>query len=867
MRFACADLLSACGDEGVIVVPSPLTAAVARQQFTADQLRRGFHSWQRRSVYSVDAWLAALWNEARYQLTDVPTLLSAAQEYTLWQQIIEQSNANLFDIGSTARLAMGAAKLTAEWNIREHRSWSDYHDTEHFRAWHDLFRRTCRQQNWIAHADLWNVVPEWISAGVGGQAHIVFAGFPAFNPALEQLIQLLGTRAVLPNAPSSTVGQRAAARSCIDFALEIEQAARWSRAVFEEQPDASIGIFVPDLATHRSLVERTFQQVYYPSAALELIRSTGQSEVDSVFHIHAAAPMRTHPLVVSGLLLLQLARPHFDVSVASAILRSPFLPGANEERSKRAFSDIELRKKRELDMRFEDLEFATRNCPTLVPLWRRMRYVLRRMPRRQELSSWSEFFADILQALDWPGDSGLTAQEEDTLDMWNDALSRLAALGLVTGQVSYEYALTCLRNLLSRPAIERGDWFSPIQILDASDASGLEFDRAFVIGLSDQTWPPPTNTNPFVPLQLQRASQVPGSSPRSAQQEQERITRALFRSAPVVTATYSGRLSPLAEGLAKPERMELPEWQGKLPRQSYVPILLDQIEDANAPAYIQDEDTRGGASVIRAQSVCPFRAFAEFRLRATTPEDGCFGFDSRDRGGFMHEALQKVWERLKTQDRLLAISDEELRLIVREAVEQAVKDGDPGPFDMLLSHTERDRLEQLISDWLDVERARTQPFTVETLEQQRFYDFPGLRLRLRVDRLDRLHNGKLLLIDYKSGAQSRGKLKSPRPEEPQLLVYATAIGNEVDGVFFGELTPRQPRAVGFSREKYFQGQAAEVREDWDVFLAQSQEEVRRLAAEFVSGHAAVHPLKGACGYCDITPLCRVKEAVPEGEEE
>ena len=867
MRLACADLFSSSGGEALIVVPSPLTAAVARKQFTADQLRRGLESWQRRSVYSVEAWVAALWNEARYKLTDVATLLSASQEYLVWQQIIEQNDGNLFDTGSTARLAMRAAKLTAEWNIREDRSWSDHQDAEHFRRWHELFRRICRQQNWIAHADLWKLIPEWIGAGVGGEAHIVFAGFQAFNPAVERILQVLGNRAVVRNAPAGTLGKRASARPCLDFAQEIEHLARWSRAVFEKQPGASIGIFVPNVAEHRSLIERTFQQVFYPSAALELIRTAGQREVDSVFHINAAAQLRTHPLIASALLFLELARTRIDVAAASAILRSPFLPGANAERSQRAYADTELRKKRELDVRFGDLEFASRNCPTLIALCRRVGYVLRRLRGSQELSSWSEFFADILQAIDWPGDSELTAQEEDVLDMWNDALSTLPALGLVTGQVSYEYALRRLRDLLYRPATERGDWFSPIQILDASEAGGLEFDRVFVAGLSDQTWPPPINTSPLVPLQLQRASHVPGSSPRSAQEEQERITRALFTAAPVVTATYSGRLSPLVQRLAMPERIDLSEWQGKLPRETYVPILLDEIEDTNAPAYKQNEAARGGASIIRAQSVCPFRAFAEFRLSTNTPEDGCFGFDSRDRGGFMHLALQKVWERLKTQDRLLATSDNELRTIVRDAVEEAVKDGDPGPFHVLLSRTERERLEQLIRDWLELERARTQPFTVETLEQQRFYDFPGLRLRLRVDRLDRLQNGKLLLIDYKSGVQSRGKLKCPRPEEPQLLVYATAVGNEVDGIFFGELTPRQPRAVGFSSERYFQGQAAEVREDWDAFLAQSHDEVQRLAAEFVSGYAAVHPIKGACEYCGVTPFCRVKESVPEGEEE
>jgi ATP-dependent helicase/nuclease subunit B len=136
-----------------------------------------------------------------------------------------------------------------------------------------------------------------------------------------------------------------------------------------------------------------------------------------------------------------------------------------------------------------------------------------------------------------------------------------------------------------------------------------------------------------------------------------------------------------------------------------------------------------------------------------------------------------------------------------------------------------------------------------------------------MDRIDRLTNGKLLLIDYKSGKQSREKLKCPRPPEPQLLVYAAAAGEDVDGVLFGELKPRELRAVGFSREKHFDSSSITVMgKGWDTYLRTAQAEVHRIALEFVSGHAAVEPLRGACQYCRIKPLCRVNESCG-GEQE
>lgn len=859
MRLACTGLSSWFEKGATIVTPSRLTAAVTAQHFTKHQLDRGLESWQRTAVSSVNAWLVALWTEARYKLSDVPTLLSDSQERVLWQQIIEQEHANLFDIAGTARLAMHTGKLIAEWQIpTEGDSWSDHEDAQQFQAWRRLFRGKCHEHGWITRSDLWRLLPNWIAAGVGSREVTVFAGFRTVTPALEQVQQALGSRAVREDVRAAGVSGRVPAMFCADFAQEIEHAARWSRAAFEERAARSIGIFVPDLATNRSLVERTFRQVFYPSAALRRFQAR-PGEQDSVFHVNAGAELRTHPLIASGLLLLELGRPRMQIGDAGAILRSPFIAGAAAERSERALADLELRKRRGLEVEIRDLEFASARCRLLAPVWTRVRRVLSKRPHEAEPSHWSEFFADILDAAGWPGEGEISTQEQEITEKWKEALSRLAALGLVSGQISYGGALAHLRRLLSAPGIERGEWSSPVQILDSSAAAGLEFDAVFVTGLSDETWPPALSSYPLVPLKLQRAYQVPASSPQNVQHERECMTESLFASAPVTMATYSGRLSGLAERFVTPARTELIEWQGKLPRQSYMPIALDEIEDTTAPPYKQNEGTRGGASLIKAQSLCPFRAFAEFRLAAKTPEDGCLGFDSRERGGFVHEALRNVWDHLKTHQQLLATPRDELRVIIQDAVEEAVRNSDSGPFEQLISRTERERLEKVIDEWLDVERARKQPFSVETVEQERFHDFPGLRLRLRVDRLDRLRNGKLVLIDYKSGQQTRGKLKCPRPAEPQLLVYASAVGNEVDGIFFGELKAREPRAVGFSREKYFPGPAAEVKKDWRLFLAESEAEVERLAAEFVRGHAAVDPIKTACEYCRVKPFCRVNE--------
>src|SRR5207248_9801368 len=137
-----------------------------------------------------------------------------------------------------------------------------------------------------------------------------------------------------------------------------------------------------------------------------------------------------------------------------------------------------------------------------------------------------------------------------------------------------------------------------------------------------------------------------------------------------------------------------------------------------------------------------------------------------------------------------------------KSVNQALNIEQDSPFREQNVLAERERLEELILDWLRIERNRKQPFTVETTEQERSFKIAGLDLRLRIDRVDRLKKGNLVLIDYKSGEPKIKQLEGDRPAEPQLLVYAAAMKQDVDGIFFGQLKPRDLRAVGFSRQMH-----------------------------------------------------------------
>ena len=137
MRFVNSAIPGWLREDAVIVTPSALLASVIQRQFTESHIESGRTSWRPASVLSIGAWLRQTWRESRSRLgTDVPGLLSPAQELVLWQRAIRETETSLFDVAATAQTARRVGRLIAEWEVPiSHSSWSDDQDAETYLQW------------------------------------------------------------------------------------------------------------------------------------------------------------------------------------------------------------------------------------------------------------------------------------------------------------------------------------------------------------------------------------------------------------------------------------------------------------------------------------------------------------------------------------------------------------------------------------------------------------------------------------------------------------------------------------------------------------------------------------------------------------
>ena len=868
MRFAHKHLFDWLDAGATVLTPTPLLAAVIESQHTRRQLKNGLRTWPRPSVLGVSAWLRQTWQQARYRNGDkVPALLSPAQETLLWQECIERSGAPLLDVQSTAVAARHAASKMAAWRVPvAHSAWGETEDAQIFLDWHECVYRRCREQGWITADELWLRSFDWPAPGpLSGD--IIFAGFAACPPALKELTAKLQDRGAAVRFESSQASSsKLGAVCCGEWAQEVDSAARWARAAYDSRSDVSIGILIPGLRQSRAEVERALRSVFQPASVLQPL-SAGAPGDESVIHLHCGVPLGNHPLIASAFLFFELAEPRIPMAAVSGLLLSPFVTGSQSESRLRAAADAVIRRLHELDLPLSVVRKHTADCPALSQRWPRVQNVLHTSAAQAGASDWAAFAVRLLEAVGWPGDQPLSTLEEAALQQWKQVLSTFSSLNLLDHAMTWRGALSHLRRLAAADGPIAGDLTSPVQVLDSSDAHSIRFDRVWAAGLSDSGWPPASAPTTFIPIALQRLCELPGATPESRHEQIHQAAKSIDEAGDIVFGSYSAgaqesaALSPLFEDVQhfSPDQLDL--WQGKPLLDSVVCHGLDKLEDSQAPPVARDAAVGGGTHLLKSQSACPFQAFARWRLQAEPLDEGTFSFDPLDRGIFLHAALANVWGEIKTLDALRSLNSFELGASIDRAVDQAVaSDQVATVFREQLRQAERQRLKLILEAWLAIEANRTVDFTVETTEHQSHYELGPLRLRLRLDRIDRLKDGRLVLIDYKSGEPKAKSLDGDRPSEPQLLVYAAALGSAVDALYFAKLKPRKEGAVGYGRQAHFGGKKEVPEGDWAGCLNEWKSIVEKLGREFVQGYAAVDPQPKACEHCSIKPVCRIREA-------
>lgn len=826
------------------------------------QLTTHKKTWHSYDILPLQSWIERLWREyAAKSFASLPILLTSMQTSVLWETIIRQSpeSTHLLQISSAAELAKTAWGILKQWCLPlQQAELNSTEDSACFLRWAEQYRKICVQQNWQDSHLLTDLVIEKITTKeIIPPSQLELCGFTELNPQQKKLFSTCENAGTQINYQQPTTKKANAKKiSLIDQETEIYTMARFAKMHFLNNPEKKVACIFPNLEKIRHDVVRIFTAVFSDLPHFPVNISIGKKLTD-------------YPVIFAALQLLQIQKANLSRDKMSFILRSPFIGDAEKERFYRADFDYHLQKNNlaTITLNKKFLEKLTKFCPRLSQLFQA--YLIVKTPKTASMQEWVAYFHQLLTCLGWPGERSLNSEEYQIVSRFHALLLEISTLNTVLPTISHDEALHYLIHQTSRVIYQPQSPEENIHILGLLEAAELPFDYIWVMGLDDKTWPPSIKPNPFIPAKIQKKYQMPHASVERELSYCQKLMMQLLHSCDEII--FSHALNT-AEGKLRPSALltPYPESHSELALTPFTPLAniifqtrsLETLTEDKAPAISPEEKYSGGVKILKLQSACPFKAFAELRLHAKPYEMATLGLQHHERGTLVHKSLELAWKKIRDQDTLKSLTDDQLQKLTHEFCQEA-----------LLPHMEDrasqtrffalelTRLKRLLLDWLAIEKTR-EPFKVITHEEEKTAVIGPLTITLRVDRIDELASGGLFIIDYKTREKNeKSDFYGERIEEPQLPIYCIAHQKSAVGIAFGQVYPGKMKLIGICKLPIGDTQSVTTITTWEQQIQQWRDNLTRLAEQFASGYAAVDPKskQKTCRRCHLMTLCRIHE--------
>ncbi len=890
-----------------IVTATRRLAREYQHHYNLRQMSEGESAWESADILPVESWLKRSWQTLRLHHPPTPILINDLQRNLVWGNIIredirqyEDHNQPLWNITSTASTAVKAWKLIHQWDIDLAECATSFQpDHRSFARWANRFRQLCADKNWLDSAQLIDAIiqilsfrpPSKVASNTSHplpEHHLLFAGFDQITPQQQRLVSCLedyGITVEIMPVQKNTGDPPPAALKYQDEAAQWRAAAHWARVEQQREPRQHLGIIVPNLSQSSTMIRHALIQVLCPGKLLE-----PGSEADYPFHISLGKRLAQFPVIDSALRLLQLSQnTPLSYENWARIFLCPHIAGAETERDHRSQFEWWARRHLPYQVGLSSVIGQLRRprsrpaCPALFAVLCQLQDLIKTQNATQTFKHWVSFYRTFLETAGWPGEKILDTDEFQTVSAFHRHLFHIESIDLVSHRASSPVALSVVRHYLSQQFFQTETADVPISVVDVWEAAGLQFDAVWFGGLSEKAWPTTVQSSPFIPRPVQERAGIPRSSVKTnhqlAQVVQQRIecdsNRLIFSRH---CHEQEVKLAP------SPLFPESDSQSGDSP-----PPLAQYLQNDTELQWL-DDDTglaveappiRGGTALIQDQAICPFRAYARYRLGAVDRPLPSQDLDALAWGSLIHDILEDTWRRIRTSDQLETMTPDQLKTVIHDSVAKAgaryaFVSGNGKQF---LQFQYR-WLERLVRDWFEIEKNRAQPFHIKALEKQMSLWLGGLRLQLKIDRIDQLADGTLALIDYKTGFPAGlGQWFGTRPEAPQLPLYAMACAQDqsekLTVLAFAHIRQGHSGYKGISHSDNFHSNSTggirvwplektdhlkNRHISWDDMQQQWCTHLGQLAEDFQSGKAAVDPARAhSCTYCDLHGLCRIDD--------
>ena len=886
--------------ERVTLTPNRRLARALRQAHAAQALAAGQRVWETPRILPWEAFLLELWEQSRPRRcakAEPPRLISSLAAATLWEEVIATSG-ELDALLPPARLV---PEVMAAW-AQLHAHGGDPNAVlsrpatpavAAFAGWAEAYVRRCRQARWLDLAEL----PGALLADEQALAELLpralhLAGFDRLAPQQEALLEAWARQGCLIHREAPPDARRVPRMAAFtDAAQELRAAAAWAAEQAKDPDQARIAVVFPDLGARRAEIARAFTAAMAPQALLR-----PRDDASAPFEISLGEALAAHPLVAPALGLLALAGHEAPLAEVFGVLRSPFL--AEDAASLLARSALErsLLDQGVARLTPAALRKACRGRADLAATAEPLQRWLTRLdaaPARQTASAWRRQWEEELALFEWPAGGPLDSLNYQARQAWSGLLDDWIGIEPVLGRVPRDAALASLRRAAAERLFQPEGGGARVLILGVLEAAGLECDALWVSGLSARMWPRETRPSPYLPLAWQKAASVAAALPELAMAEaQTQLAAYLARAREIVFSRPRADgeeilvPSPLLAGfVAEVAAHETNDVAADTTADvaARTALAADVVTERIAAAGRREarpEDAgwplplaaTASAYALNAQAACPFQAYGRYRLRAEAWPESSVGLSLAERGNLVHAAMAHLGSAVLDSDQLAALDAAEIGRRITLAVNHALATLLEARWQAMpnfVQEIERSRLGHLLALAVQMDLQRP-PFSVFLSEERERFELAALPLSLRPDRIDRLADGRCLVIDYKTGRAPKpiAWLEAP-PRDAQLPLYALAKAEAgVAGVVVLRLAEGVCEAHGITADAGVWPGLKPIAElgrnrgitDWKALLDFWRDSLAALASDYLAGQASVQPREPeACRYCPLPALCRIGE--------
>lgn len=852
-------------EKNQLILTANQRLAAQIQQAWGKSINHKSKVWKAPRVMSLEHWLNFCWNELQDQnhpLVNGCGLAGKLQNLFYWEQAINRHDDSLDH--SFANMAYDCFDLLQRWRISIDNLDDPSPAVSKFKRWAKTYLKILKENKIVTSASGWQTVGEgFLQNALTTETTIYLYGFQSIPPLQQWILESASEEII--NIETTSMSATVSKFEFAEPDTELEAAAHWAAKELKSNPEQRIGLVIPDL--NNKVLE----------TARVINEALASNDCSIAVNITAGIKLSETPILQSALALLELMDYQLPIEHWLAVLNSPYSHFTNLPVQFRVNCELELRNTKMFEIGLDKFIQIIRGQqaildnpdtvqPQLQPLYD-LQQTLRQTPSNTKtFSQWAEFFNQYINQLGWPGIKQPTSIEYQQIQYWQKLLgffSQLDNLGIEIGRTK---ALSYINKLASEHLFHPQTGDTPLQVLGLLEAVGLQFDQLWITGMHHSNFPASGSMNPVLPASFQRQHKMPFSVPENELRIAKNLltgfashSHQLFLSYPITDGKTPLDQSPLIKDFnqqdiySKVGDLSLPKWLNQL-NQSNI------IEDPGHPYNANIEPIRGGTSILKNQSTCPFNAFAKHRLWATPLEQPAMGLEAIDRGSIVHEILYRLWNSWKSSKVFCALTDIQVNEQISKTTDKVLTEqasNNPILLGDNFRQLEKQRLCKIIAQWLEIERQR-QPFEVIATEQKKKISFGELSISLIMDRLDSV-DGKSLVIDYKTGSVKANVWLGERPKDPQLPLYILATKPQPIGCTFACLKGNEQKFLGVSEDPILPG--VKPSDDWELQQQEWQQACNNLAQEFVQGKAILHNFNTAeFNYqTDLLPLNRWHE--------